>query len=176
MASLLLITMAKIIQTSDFKGRYSIAKNGYSEDGIQEYIDYYEPIYITQLLGAELGEAFLDDITNGAPVDPLFLVLFDPFRVDDNNCIRVSDGIKQMLLGFCFFEITNKAIDAKRNLAGNTRDVQDNAMSLSQIGAQLWKWYNVSAETAQNIQWYICENDEDYPTFNGQKFELISWL
>jgi len=167
--------MANIIQVSDFTGRYSIAKNVYTEANIQDYIDYYEKIYLTELLGAELYNLFISDLVSGVPQDPIYQAIFNPFSLDENNCLIISDGIKDMILGFCFFEIMRKS-DAQQTISGNTRNVMDNSSNISQIQAGLYTSYNTSIKSYDAIQWFICDNEVNYPTYNGQEKNTTTWL
>ena len=51
------------LQPSDFIGIVSLSSNEFSDIQIQLYIDRYEPIYLTDLLGCEFYDEFIADLT-----------------------------------------------------------------------------------------------------------------
>jgi hypothetical protein len=166
--------MGEIINSDDFKGRFAIASNTLTQSYNNDYIVYYEKEYLSILLGAELSQIFIDDLISGVPQDQRFKDIFDPFKIDEDcHQLLSSDGIKDMLLGFIYFEICRN-IDIKRNVAGNVRNVSDNSSNVGQ--GTLVNAYNLAQDTFVAIQQYICDNESVYPEFNGQKLEKTSWL
>ena len=88
-----------IVVKTDFRGEYNISKNCY--DQLDFFIEKYENYYLVRLLGAELYTLFIADLTVTNPQIPQtsrFLNIFNLFNIDDNNCIVISEGIREMLV------------------------------------------------------------------------------
>ena len=80
-----------------------------------------------------------------------------------------------MLTAFIFYHIARE-LDVKRTLAGNSINVSDNNDPISQTKAKLYQPFNQGIDSFNAIQFYICENKEDYPEFNGEHRVKIGWL
>ena len=157
-----------IIQTSDFVGEYQLASDNFSE--YEVYIDRYEKFYLVMLLGADLYADFIADLTPTTPQvpqTPIYQSIFEPFDIDYSNCIYSSEGIKQMLVEFIYFHILRDLPNEKR-LSGNVRLKSESAEAMPYNGLNLIPAYNQAVENYHNIQWYICENETNYPTYNGR--------
>lgn len=157
-----------IIQTSDFVGEYQLASDNFSEHEV--YIDRYEKFYLVMLLGADLYADFIADLTPTTPQTPqtpIYQSIFDSFDIDYSNCIYSSEGIKQMLVEFIYFHILRDLPNEKR-LSGNVRLKSESAEAMPYNGLNLIPAYNQAVENYHNIQWYICENETNYPTYNGR--------
>ena len=144
--------MANIIQISDFTGRYNISSNAFKDAETQDYLDHYEKQYLTELLGVELYDLFIADLVNGVPQTQIYIDIFNSFAVDRNSCIIKSDGIKELLRGFIFFELMRK-VGAKRTISGNTRNLSDNSANITQLDAGLWLFFNEAVDNHYAIQW-----------------------
>ena len=165
--------MGTFVEVDDFRGRFAVSKNEYTENIIDEYIDYYEPIYLAMVLGVELSKLVIQEAANAVPrID----AIINPFMMDVDCGIVKSDGVKNMLLGFLFFEISTKSLDANKTLGGNTQNVSDNSERLSQINAGIWKLYNIAVDTGCSIQYLVKSDATLYPEYNGQKLEIATWL
>jgi hypothetical protein len=167
--------MAYIIAPEDLEvGRFSLAINNYSEEENQAYIDYYEKFYLTRLLGADLYTLFINDLLNGIPQTQRFIDIFNPYSIDKDNCLYISDGIKVMLEGLVFTEIARK--DIKRTLAGSTRNVSDNGEIIPAGRTYLTQAFNLSVDTYQEIQSFIEDDEATYPEYNGVLIHKMAWL
>ncbi len=174
------------LQPSDFVGIAEQSVNKHTEPTMQRYINKYEPIYLRKLLGNELYNDFVADllptpsVPTSVPQDAKFLAIFNKIHIDESTTCghqRNSDGIKEMLRLFVMFHY---ARDNQYDFAitGATK----NSFSNSEI-AQLNQTnaidnFNMAVESFQTIQWYICENPEnyDYDKFNGKKQDYTTWL
>ena len=92
---------------SDFTGRFAIAQ-AYNGDTakLQSYIDTYEVQYLTQLLGAELYDLFIEGFNND---EEIYVKLFDAFSFDSEREGRplISQGMLEMLKGFVYTHYIN---------------------------------------------------------------------
>ncbi len=65
-----------LLSTDDFNVYYSIAQTTEKTALLQEYIDRYEESFIKKILGAELGQHFIDDIrgedSDSGDIEPRF--------------------------------------------------------------------------------------------------------
>ena len=175
------------LQPSDFKGLVSQSKNEFTTPKIQLYIDEYEPEYLQDLLGCDMYDDFVADllptpaVPTSVPQDPKFLAIFNPFCIDtDTNCYNnkeVSKGIKEMLKFFIFWEY---ARDNQEEFAitGATKNAFSNSELVALSHTRLYRNYNKGIETYKAIQWYICDNPEnyDYDNYNGEHKDFTDWL
>lgn len=174
------------LQPSDFVGVVEQSTNEHTEPKIQAYIDRYEVRYLTDLLGCDLYDLFVADLTPAAPPilptsvpqDAIFLSIFNAFCDDDGNTNgiqHVSEGMLEMLKFFIMFEY---AKDNQYDFAmtGATKNTFSNAEVFQLNGTNAIDNYNIGIKTYQEIQWFICDNSVDYPLYNGIPKEDTSWL
>jgi hypothetical protein len=151
-----------IVERADFVNKFEIHTMGANNTKLQSYIDRYEVDYLVDLFGVELYNLFIDDIEN-----VIYAKLLDPILFQ-TNCGKIynSKGIKDMLLGFIYFEYQrdsrvqqtiNSAVKIKSNVSERA-DV---------LSMNLYGRFNESIETFKAIQEYLQENSTDYPTFMG---------
>ncbi len=165
--------MANILIPDDFgNGEYIVPQNCF--DNIQPYIDKYEKHYLLRLLGADLYDLFIADLVSGVPVDPIYLSLFNEFRIDETGCIRISEGIKQMLIQFCYFHII-RDLGVKKGIGGVGK-YKNEVSEVGYNGFNIVEAYNEGVDNWRAIQWFICENDADYPEYNGEFIKYASGI
>ncbi len=165
-----------IIQESDFTGEYKIAKDCYNN--LDSYIEKYENQLLVQLLGAELYDLFIADltpITPQVPQDVRFLAIFNSFNLDDGNCLLTSEGIKTMLIQYVYFFILRDNLNVK-TATGTVRMQNENSSAPSYNNFNLVEAYNSSITNYKAIQWYICDNSDTYPEYNGQFQDFINGI
>lgn len=168
--------MATFVTTEDFKsGPLRVAFNNLSEQNLQGVIDATERVLLPAVLGAELSKLLIADY------DPLtgfteqrFTDIFEPFKVDHEKELVISEGIKQMLMLMIYFEYVRYQPIQNRE-TGNTTATNENSVQVSGIGSGLYLRYNESVKTAHAIQWMINQSDL-YPEYNGQCLNLTSWV
>ena len=97
--------MARFVTSSEFNNKFELSVGMYSDDKIQAYIDRYEESYLVQLLGVELYNLFIADLdVSNVPQASRFVKIFNPFNEQVAFSLMMSKGIKDMLMGFIYFE------------------------------------------------------------------------
>jgi len=169
--------MGLIVVQADFEGKTAIAQNNYTD--IDSYIAKYEEPYLIDLLGVELFKLFKASVTAHVPAAGIYRTIFDPIREDDTECnsVKVSEGIKQMLLGFIFFEFM-KDDKFKATNSGTVAAQTELSRETGFTENDIYSRYNEALESYNTIQWYIVKKNKkvDYPLFNGQYKRLASWI
>jgi hypothetical protein len=165
--------MGLIIQQTDFIGQYLTPNHA----GLIPFIERYESKYLAELLGVELFELFKEDINpiSKEPENPMLQNIYFPFLKQFNDNLEVSDGIKDMLLGFIFFEFVRQ--NKFKSTDGGVlvyKSQEGREITQSELHSFLRQYYNRSVLTYQAIQWWIMQNKTDYPTYSGiyKKFDL----
>ncbi len=162
--------MGKIVKTTDFVGKYKISQNGFSETDLQAFIDKYEKVYIRRLLGLVTGDLFYADIavtTYLPPADPIYLVLFNPIASVINGCEIISNGVKEMLLGFIYWEYTRFA-STQNTLNGNVMQENETSKAIDWMSTPIYDNYNEAVKSYSAIQYFINNDTTNYPDYNGQ--------
>ncbi len=176
--------------TGDFTGKYAIATDDLTETDLEACIEENEVVYLRDLLGDTLYKLFYADLSAG-PALPLqsqrFLNIYNAFSYDSNLTsgdgilsgfnqepkIVVSQGMKEMLKGFVFFEY-NTLQPVQNSLIGNVENVSENATRLSMFKAGIKEKYNMAIVNYNAIQSYIKKNRSVYPEFNGICKKIIN--
>jgi len=154
-----------LINKSDFEssGKYAIGTT--NEDAVDAYILRYEEKVIIELLGVTLFDLFKADVEANtvSTLDPIYQVIYDPIRIDDDGCIKFSYGMKSMVLGMVYFEIV-RDLAVKPTSGG----MMNNVSEISQFADlnYVYSRYNESINDQNVIQWYIENHLTDYPTYN----------
>lgn len=159
--------MAKILQTTDFTGKYAISQNNFNEADLQAFIDKYESKYVYDLLGVELGTLLLADIAASTFLPPVTAIYATIFNVlsQDEPLVR-SNGIKEMLLGFVYFEFV-RTQTVQNTLTGNVLNQNEVATVVDWSSTGVYANYNEAITTYRGIQCYVLDNLTVYPTFKG---------
>lgn len=162
-----------IITDANFIGFYRVAKDPVDTVIINQFCDDNENSYILKLLGAELGQLVITDLSGGnVPTDPLYQAIWLPFSFDWCGVVYESKGVLDMLTGFLYFQIQTDAKLSLSQATGVTRLKTEVAQSNNLVEAQISERWNRAVYTSRAIQAYICKNSGDYPLFNGQEFKL----
>lgn len=172
--------MAKIVQISDFKGKYAVSQNAFDTVSLQSFIDKYEPKYLYDLLGVALGDLLLADIATPftVPTTLIYQTIFNALNIDNVNyswCNQIrSNGIKEALIGFIYFEyIRTKAVV---NTPVGSVIAQNEVSNISDFSSTLiYINYNEAVKSYKSIQQYIFINSSNYPTFAGVNKSYNSW-
>ena len=166
--------MSNIIQIADFAGtQYSLPEQKYIS--YQNYLDKYEKEFLVNLLGAELYDLFISDLVSGVPQTQRFIDIYNAFTVDDNNCIRYSEGMKVATLQYVYFYAV-RDLSVKKTNTGVVFNNNEVSTGPFYSGYNIVEAYNEAIKNAKEIQWYICDNDEVYPEENVQLFKYISGI
>jgi hypothetical protein len=166
--------MAKIVQTTDFIGKYTITQSSNTITILQAFIEKYEKIYLYDLLGVALGNLLLADISTPftVPSTLKYSNIFNPIS-QDTPLIR-TNGIKEMLVGFIYFEYCKQST-VKHTITGYV--IGDNEVS-NQVdinSTPIYGNYNEAVNTFKCIQCYINANSSDYIDFKGTYKCYNSW-
>jgi len=158
-----------ITSISDYVGKYSLSKGIYDNSKLQEYIDRYEPRYLKQLLGVELYNEFVSDLSSNVPQSPNFIKIFNPLSEDVGsyiygwnthhliNSILDSEGIKEMLKGFIYFEYA-KDLYNQMTPYGQVKPKSENSEITNTLFSLMYTRYNEAIRTYSAIQEYIVLN------------------
>jgi hypothetical protein len=165
--------MGLLIQSDDFTGKWDLAKS--NEDKIDDYIEEYEEMYLTELLGKDLFDLFAADVnlTTREPATPIYQKIFEPFTVDINGYIYSSEGLKKMLLGFIYFQYVR---DNRVKQTMNGAIDQQTEVGTASDYTFLYPRYNKAVQTYSAIQAYIYDNLTDYLTFAGVNKKKTSFI
>ena len=166
--------MSDIIQIADFKGtEYSLPEQKYGS--YQTYLDNYEKVFLINLLGAELYDLFIADLVGGVPQTQRFIDIYNSFAIDDNSCVRYSEGMKVATMQYVyFFAVRDLAV--KKTNTGVVFNDNEVSQGPFYSGYNIVEAYNESVKNAQEIQWYICDNSDVYPEENVQYFTFTSGI
>ena len=176
-------------------GIFKIPLQNGCEPILQNYIDRYEKRYLQNLLGCELAELFISDLIEGIPQTERFINLYNEICEDldkgvfnyccyykcsynlyckeNYNCCLPkkieSRGIKSMLQGFIYWEYNRKANGFSKTPSGTKKNNSENSQNVTFPSWGLFDYYNESQQDYTNIQYYIFENEEVYPEYNGER-------
>jgi hypothetical protein len=156
-----------IVSIGDFTGKYELHTGIYDANKLQAYIDKYEPTYLRELFGATLYTEFYNDLhlVGGVyvPKSPNFTFLFNPFA-EDVYLYRmlVSDGIKEMLLGFIYFEYSKDLMNMMTPF-GNTIARSELSKQTTTLTTLMYTRYNTAIKTFTAIRDYIFLHWNDMP-------------
>ena len=157
-----------ILTLTDFdNGKFSIATNPEQSIDLQSQIDFVERTYLVELLGVELYDLFILDLSNPS-LTPRFQFIFDAFNYQntDNKILIQSEGIKQMLKAFVYF-LYVRSITTVQTTVGIKRTESDNSNNVSAIHHGITLKYNDGIKNYDAIQYYMIDNEDIYPEFLG---------
>lgn len=162
-----------ITSTSDYIGQYTINLNKHNVNNVQACIDSVEELALLELFGVDFKDIVLQGVVD---LDPIYEQLYNPFVFQD-SCDRIwqSKGVKEMLLGFVYFEwFATHSVAVV--LDGQRENESENSKVASSLRANNEKRYNDAVKTYRAIQAYINENLDIYPEFKGQGKLLMNWF
>lgn len=169
-----------ILNVSDFsaKGKFELHTGMFDTPRVQSYIDKYEKRYLIELFGVALYGEFEADLILGAgtPTEPRFIKIFDAFGMDKAGCVIYSEGLKEMLKGFIYFEYIKDSINQMSSI-GNVVPVGENSENGTTLYSTMWNRYNDGAKSYKTIQHFICFGNEfDYSGFSGNPKGFAYWI
>lgn len=159
-----------ILSIQDFVGKYALHTGMYDVNKLQNYIDIYEPRYLKNLLGVDLYNQFQSDLLNNVPQSPNFLKIFNAFSEDlgynfyttygfaYNSNQLDSEGIKQMLKGFIYFEYSKDLVN-QMTPYGNVKPLSENSEVANTGFSMIYTRYNEAIRSYRSIQSYIRYNN-----------------
>lgn len=162
--------MGVLIVASDFKGKFAIPQTTYSI-GIDQFINDYEEYYLIDMLGADFYADFKSNLdVNKVPQAQKYKDIYNSFSKDYGIKKYKSKGMKEMLLGFIFFDYMRE-IGFKATSAGMVTTSPDTSQKVNY--GSLYKYLNDATDSCNSIQTYILLiNPSNYlgsglPVFNG---------
>ena len=181
-----------LTKPSDYKGLIAISQNRYDDEKLQLFLDELEGQCLTDLLGCDLYALFVADLVLGVPQSARFLAIYniisidvEGFSVGDwyydyynfycSNKQNRSRGMLAMLKGFMFFEYVRIQQQTNSSI-GTNKSVGVASELVSPPNTSAITNYNKSILDYWNIQYYIKENSDTYPEFNGLTKESISLI
>jgi hypothetical protein len=167
-----------ILDISDFSsGKFALHSGMYTTTDIQSYIDKYEKRYLLDLLGADLGNEFVTDIQigGGSPTESRFIDIYAPIELDYGHELILSDGIKEMLKGFIYFEYLKDQVSTV-TAVGMLTPKGENSEPVSGLFTQMYTRYNDAVRSYKGVQKYIWTKHGDYSGFNGRNKSLVYWI
>ncbi len=160
-----------LITPAEFNNKYELSTGMYSTNKIQSYIDKYQERYLVNLFGASLYSEFESDLDANVPRSPNFLKVFNPFNEDVSgldlsgyfysyrlNQILESDGIKEMLLGFVYWEYARDLLN-QQTPYGGVKQMAENSIVVDTPHSLMWERYNLAIKTYRAIQEWIHTHD-----------------
>lgn len=166
-----------ILELSDFDGFYGLAQSNNNKKLLQEYIDRFEESFIKRILGVELGQLFIDDITgvdsDSSAIDARFQVILDKFIKQEKGSSNMeSKGMKAVLAGLVYSEYVedNQLLHSQSGVIINQTETSDvvNPVIAAEFAATKW---NSSVVSIQAIQWLCgCKEAKTYPEYDGNYF------
>jgi hypothetical protein len=159
-----------ILSIQDFVGKYALHTGMYDVNKLQNYIDIYEPRYLKNLLGVDLYNQFQSDLLNNVPQSPNFLKIFNAFSEDlgynfyttygfaYNSNQLDSEGMKQMLKGFIYFEYSKDLVN-QMTPYGNVKPLSENSEVANTGFSMIYTRYNEAIRSYRSIQSYIRYNN-----------------
>lgn len=161
-----------ILTPQDFKGFHNIAQDCYSESDLQCYIDKFEDLYLCMLLGDELMQLYIADLT-ADPRDPRFSVIEDRFCkvLSDCTCNEekyISCGIKDMLACFIFYHYVIEQ-QYQNTMTGTVtlNNSQSHKVDNHALLGVAERRFNLGVDTYRAIQACLRDDDDLYPEFEG---------
>lgn len=156
--------MPILLSIDDFTGYHTLALNDSDETLLQAYITRDEKLAIVELLGVELGEAFIAGIGAGSP-DAKWTAIRDEFYEHDTDCNRMrhSRGIKEWLKAYVYYQFVFKTHDrhTQHGVAIGQSETSY-VVTASNAARNAERRWNEALDTVEAIQWYVQENEDDY--------------
>lgn len=164
--------MGLIIDTDDFTDKFAIAQNNFSQ--LSNYISRFERTYLYKLLGKELADLLIADLTSQVPTTQRFIDIFEPMNSEVNGIYYQNNGMKQMLLGFIWFEF-QRYDKAKSTIAGTYANVNENSREVGFGELNLYGRYNQAVDDFKEIQRFCSNNFTDYPEYIETELSFSHW-
>ena len=166
--------MGLFVTINDFTGKFAISTGMYANTNIQSYIDRYEDIYLTELLGVKLYNLFIADLVSNVPVTAKYTKIFNAFKEELDIRLIISKGMKDMLVGFIYFEYMKDSVTQTTPI-GVVKQSTENSIPIS-AHTPIYLRYNESVKNYRAIQDYIMQNLSTYPLFRGYTKQYAYWL
>ncbi len=162
-----------ITSVNNYTGVYQIANESNNQLLLNNYINEYELNYLCRIFGASLGNSISAYISGGmTPANAEYDFIINPFQVDQDCDVLLSNGLVTVLTGFVYFEFMKHAKVRVSQLSGVERIKAENAYNSLVLEHPIYDRYNNSVKSVRAIQDYIMANPTGFDDFNGKKFLL----
>ena len=161
-----------ITKISDYIGYFALAKNKYTDEQLQSYIDRFEEIALRSLLQCEY-DAFIADLVDGVPQSAKWLDIYNSFY-ECSTCgfTYQSKGIPDYIKCFVFYNYSLESnvvntIQGTVKQRGNASDV---------VGSQFtrnYRVYNQGVESFNGIMYKMRDSTEVYD-LNFKLLDIIT--
>lgn len=169
--------MGILVSSTDFEsGSFKLPLNDLKIRDLDGIIANYEIQYLQALLGVELTSLFIADLTDQVPTSSEYLAIYNEIKEDYSRAILYSAGMKPMIQGFICAEYLNHVEKTQTTVGTKTNNSANAETGGAQASSQIYNFFNQSVDFFRVIQWYICDNSDTYPSYNGQDIEKIIWL
>lgn len=187
------------ITSADFVGEFKISSDSYTSGTLQQYIDDNELELLYDLLGVELTDLLIADLSGGVPQSPIYQAIFNAFAEDVKNTMcnffwwngrtsfefwdycccgdrdkryYQSKGIIYYIKTMVWFRYVRDYVGVP-GVKGNSRSKTTNSQGVSYTSHFICAKHQKGVSTARAIQWYCMENKDDYPDFKGSRIDDI---
>lgn len=187
------------ITSADFVGEFKIASDSYTSGTLQQYIDDNELELLYDLLGVELTNLLIADLSSGVPQSPIYQAIFNAFAEDNpqssyyfywwrggvwfdfheychfgdhSKNYYQSKGIIYYIKTMVWFRFVRDYVGVP-GVKGNSRSKTTNSQGVSYTSHFICAKHQKGVTTARAIQWYCMENRDDYPDFKGSRIDDI---
>lgn len=168
--------MGLIVDENDFAdGRYRLSIGTYDKL-LTACIASYEEPFLRKLLGTTLFNLFEADLNgSGVPGTQKYLTIFNAIHEQDGSCEHHSEGMVELVKAEIWFRFMCE-VNIKRTTSGNVKNKADISSPADNSATFICNNYNDAMEWWNTIQWKIYNNATDYPSFNGQDFDIASFV
>ena len=132
--------------------------------------------YIREMLGYELGNEFIADLsgTPSVPADPKWTYIFNEFDFEHNSRPYTCNGIKSILTYLIYNDYVSQ--QNIQNYFGGNGSVRTEAATSEGITGKTTVIHNRAVEQIDRLQAYIKDNSDTYDNFKGILFQFQSGI
>ncbi len=159
------------ITSTDFANKFKLSLTTFNKTEIDDYILRYEVITLTELMGKELYDLYVIGIAGS---DPIYEQLRDPFTEQLSSGILLnSRGVDDISLGVVYFYWSRDNM-TQQTSNGPVKQLGENNEMASVYAANIESRWNEAIKSYTDIQRYICDNLDVYPTFKGFEKNVLN--
>lgn len=164
--------MPNLIDLDDFTGPFRLPRESRLDPIWQDYIDRRDNYWIRRILGDELADLFIADLSNPSQ-DPRFVAIQEEFSEQDDCRLYVSEGLVRVIVALVYFEIITGE-QLRISGSGIVTLIAETSNIVSPRAAMRFaeSKRNAVLDSVEAIQWYCREfASEDYPEYLGTRIE-----
>ena len=167
-----------ILKTTDFASGYTkIATDQYTDTDLATFlVDKKLYSIIKRIMGDELGQAFIDDLTGdpAVPTTAKWITIWNDFEAVVDDIPFYCLGLKNILvyLTYCDFVSQQSIV----NISTGNKSINQEAANTEGLMKKSVVVNNRAVEAVRYLQIYLDDNPTDYPNFDGCNFDYQSML